>query len=124
MWHWECLLCHLVTRQNLRAWHTITLLRLKATQTTLNFAQHPEFSFQRGFLICFYSQIPALAKPKPKSIEPMRLPPELPHRQRSQSLQTLCTKPAEEQESFFLPTAEEMCLSYTATFYGYKAGKG
>lgn len=49
MWHCECLLCHLVMPQKLQAWHTITLLYCKATQTILNSAQDPEFSFQMGF---------------------------------------------------------------------------
>lgn len=93
MWHCECLLCHLVTLPDMQAWHTITLLCFKATQTWLNSAQDPEFSFQIAFWICFHSQNPALVKPKLKSIETMRLPPGLPHRRRNQTLQTLCTKP-------------------------------
>lgn len=112
-----------VTPQKLQAWHTITLLHFKATQTILNSAQDPEFSFQMGFLICFYSQIPALVKPKLTSIETMRLPPGLPHQQQESN----SADSVQSQWKHRTPPSSQLqgkCVSYTATFCSHKAGKG
>lgn len=113
MGHCECLLCHLVTPQNLQAWHTITLLCFKATQTILNSAQDSELHFQIGFLIGFYSQIPALVKPKLKSTETIRLLSGLPHRhQESKSADSLY-KASEKNRSPSSSQVQTKCASAT-----------
>lgn len=120
VWHCESLLCHLVTPQNLQAWHTITLLHFKATQTIFNSAQDPEFSFQMSFLLSFYSQIPALVKPKLKSIETMKLSPRLPHRQQESNSADSLYKASGKTGVLLPPNGKEN----VSQLHSHQAGKG